>query len=139
MPSRLSRMISSLAAASRPPPKPSATLGQTVLMQRAPVNSALPPSASAAAARSGTACRNPETKQPDSSTDHRTGRSETSGARAQFCGFAPCGCGIGSRVRKATAVLRSSSHSFMVAPGVIVLELLCFEAFSSREPVSTSA
>ena len=35
-------------------------------------------------------------------------------ARTKFAGIGPVGCGIGSRVRKATAVTRSSSQSFMV-------------------------
>src|SRR3954470_9893078 len=35
-------------------------------------------------------------------------------ARIKFAGIAPCGCGIGTRVRKAPAFLRSSSQLFMI-------------------------
>jgi hypothetical protein len=38
-------------------------------------------------------------------------------ARTKFVGIAPSGCGIGSRVRNATAVLKSSNHSFMEMSG----------------------
>ena len=53
VPRRLSRMISSFASRLRPPPNPSATSARPSSCS-APVRTALPPSASAAAARSGT-------------------------------------------------------------------------------------
>lgn len=79
------------------PPRTVGDVGQTVLMRRAGQQRATP-SASAAAARSSTpACRNREQKhQPDSSTDHRTDDRKHPVRAHRICGFAPCGCGIGS-------------------------------------------
>ena len=113
MPSRLSRMISSFAAASRPPPNPSATSARPSSCS-APVSIALAPSASAAAARSGTPiARRPRQTSPTAPPIAAPTSGNTRCARTKFGGIGPAGCGIGSRVRKATAVLRSSSQSFM--------------------------
>src|ERR1700730_5628607 len=107
-------MISSFEATSRPPPKPSATSARPSSCS-APVSSAPTPSASAAAARSGRpAVRRTRQKRPTVAPMAAPTTGNSRCARTKFCGIGPAGCGIGRRVRKATAVLRSSSQSFMI-------------------------
>src|SRR4051812_31850999 len=108
-------MISSFAAMSRPPPKPSATSASPSSCS-APVSSMPPPSASAAEARSGRpVARSARQRRPMAAPINAPTTGNIRCARTKFWGIAPSGCGIGSRVRNAIAVLKSSSHSFMVA------------------------
>src|SRR2546426_1108139 len=92
-------MIPSFDSRLRPPPNPSATSARPSSCS-APVMMALPPSASAAAAKSGTPMiRRPRHSNPTTAPISAPTTGNIRCARTKFWGIAPSGCGIGSRGR----------------------------------------